>query len=208
MRSVCNDPSILRLQFALPADAVGAFWKRDGIMLVVLDPRARLIDPDVAHIEAVGDVVREAIVAEHCDPVIDRMPVSGHLALECDCFWKEPIGAEALAILIHEAWRSRGGPLQAKRSAPGRRLEFGDPLAAAVLGDNHALGKRRGEDRGEVARALGPAARIAGCSGAEPRRQRDRDIRRGRPRGGAGTMSDDPSKPGYKVGYRQPPEGK
>jgi hypothetical protein len=25
------------------------------------------------------------------------------LALECDCFWKDPIGAEALAILIHEA---------------------------------------------------------------------------------------------------------
>jgi hypothetical protein len=24
------------------------------------------------------------------------------LALECDCFWKEPLGAEALAILIHE----------------------------------------------------------------------------------------------------------
>ena len=73
LRSVCNDPSILRLQFALPADAVGAFWKRDGIMLVVLDPRARLVDPDVAHVEAVGDVVREAIVAEHCDPVIDRI---------------------------------------------------------------------------------------------------------------------------------------
>jgi len=81
LRSVCNDPSILRLQFALPADAVGAFWKPDGIMLVVVEPRARLIDPDVAHVEAIGDVVRAAIVAEHRDPVIDRMPVPGHLAL-------------------------------------------------------------------------------------------------------------------------------
>ncbi len=53
-----------------------------------------------------------------------------------------------------------------------RRLEFADPLATAVLGDNHALGKRRGEDRGEVAGALGPAARIAGGSWTEPRRQR------------------------------------
>jgi hypothetical protein len=29
------------------------------------------------------------------------------LALECDCFWKDPIGAEALGILIHEAAHAR-----------------------------------------------------------------------------------------------------
>lgn len=29
------------------------------------------------------------------------------LALECDCFWQRPLGAEALAILIHEAAHAR-----------------------------------------------------------------------------------------------------
>lgn len=29
------------------------------------------------------------------------------LALECDCFWKEPAGAQSLSILIHEAAHAR-----------------------------------------------------------------------------------------------------
>ncbi|MGA7329930.1 MAG: hypothetical protein WBX25_36965 [Rhodomicrobium sp.] len=29
------------------------------------------------------------------------------LALECDCFWRDPLGAEALGILIHEAAHAR-----------------------------------------------------------------------------------------------------
>src|SRR5208337_5119497 len=48
-----------------------------------------------------------------------------------------------------------------------RRLELGDLLPPAVLGDVDLFVERRGDDRAQVARALRPAPRIAGLAGAE-----------------------------------------
>ena len=46
-----------------------------------------------------------------------------------------------------------------------RRLELGDAPAAAVLVHRDPFAQSRGDDRAEVARALRPAARVAGLAG-------------------------------------------
>jgi hypothetical protein len=49
-------------------------------VLLVLNPRAWPADPQMAHIKAVRNIMRQRIVPEHGDPVVNDMAVSGGLA--------------------------------------------------------------------------------------------------------------------------------
>jgi len=77
---VCNDARILGFELALPANAISPFRKGYRVVLIVLDPGTWAIDPDVADIKAVRNVVRKTIVTKHRNTVIDCMPVPGRLA--------------------------------------------------------------------------------------------------------------------------------
>ena len=49
-------------------------------MLIVLNARAWTIDPDVAYIQSVGNIVRKGIVTEHGNAIVNRVPVPCRLA--------------------------------------------------------------------------------------------------------------------------------
>jgi len=90
------------------------------------------------------------------------------LALECDCFWKNPLGAEPLAILIHEAAHAQNthhgksfheeverlGGVAAEimfRHADGIRQDWSDLLGKATLAATPAT--RRGGWLGSLFRS-------------------------------------------------------
>ena len=126
-------------------------------------------------------------------------------------------------LLVDARARKAISPRSTRPSNPSRwsLTPFSTVRGAAISSSSSLPGQRHDADGRRTHRPAMPRAPASICFYVDvnraplaslhwrwrPSRRHRRGIRRGRPRGGGGTMSDDPSKPGdgYKAGYRRPP---